>query len=153
MNTIYAFGLAMVIVFSQSLYAQSCSGGIDGGMDATGNQCSGPVSITAYTTESAAVNPVELRGADGSGRVRPLAVRPSKSSLPQYRPIALAVPVNRFVALPAANYPSPRTAKSAGTSEATCSGGGDGGMDATGNQCSISPGLAGNAVATYTSTP
>ena len=152
MNTIYAFGLATAIVFSQSLHAQSCSGGIDGGMDATGNQCNAPGSVMAYTTESVAVRPVELRGVDGPGRARPLAVRPSKSSLPQFRSTALAMPVNRFGALPAADNPSPKTER-AGTLEATCSGGGDGGMDASGNQCSTPPGLAGNAIATNTKTP
>lgn len=153
MNTIYAFGLATAIVFSQSLHAQSCSGGIDGGMDATGNQCNAPGSVMADTTESAAVRPVELRGADLSGRARAIAVRLSKSSLPQFRSTALAMPVNRFGALPAADNPSPKTVKSAGTLEATCSGGGDGGMDATGNQCSTPPEVAGNAIAINTKAP
>jgi len=153
MNTIYAFGLTAVIVFSPSLHAQSCSGGGDGGMDATGNQCNAPGSGMTYTTESIAERPVELRDADLPGRARPLAVRPSKSSLPQFRSTSLAMPVSRFAALPAAGSPSPKAVKTTATLEATCSGGSDGGMDASGNQCSAPPGLAGNAVANYTSTP
>jgi hypothetical protein len=153
MNTIYAFGLATVIVFSQSLHAQGCSGGSDGGMDATGNQCNAPGSFMTYTTETITVRPVELRGADLPGRARPLAVRPSKSSLPQFRSTRLAMPVSRFAALPATESPSPKAAMTAATLEATCSGGSDGGMDASGNQCSAPPVTAGNALATHTRTP
>jgi hypothetical protein len=31
---------AVLIVFTQALHAQSCAGGVGGGMDATGNECS-----------------------------------------------------------------------------------------------------------------
>lgn len=148
MRTIYAFGLATALVFSHPLHAQGCSDGVDGGMDATGNQCNGPASETAYKTESVVVRSVELRGAEGAGRARPLAVRPSKSSPPQYRSTALAIPVSRFAALPAAEPPSPKTAKVTGSLEATCSGGGEGGMDASGNQCSTPHAAAWNALAT-----
>ena len=153
MNTIYAFGLATVIVFSQSLHAQGCSGGRDGGMDATGNQCNAPGSVMAYPTGSIAVRPVELRDADLPGRARPLAVRPSKSSLPQFRSTSLAMPVSRFAALPATESPAPKAVKTTATLEATCSGGSDGGMDASGNQCSAPPVIAGHALATHSKTP
>ena len=74
MNIVYSLALATAIVFSQSLHAQSCSGGIDGGMDATGNQCNAPVSVMAYTTESAAARPVELAHA---GDERPAHAMPA----------------------------------------------------------------------------
>lgn len=153
MKIIYAFGFAAAVVFSQFLHAQGCSGGVDGGMDATGNQCNGPVSETAYKTMSVAVRPVELHGAEGvevAGRARPLAVRPSRSSPPAYRSTALAIPVRHFAALPATEPQSPKSAKIAGSLVATCSGGGEGGMDASGNQCSTLPVAAASAIATST---
>ena len=153
MNTIDAFGLATAIVFSQSLHAQSCSGGSDGGMDATGNQCNAPGSAVASTTGSVAVRPFELREAAWSGRARPLAARPSKSSLPQFRSTALVLPVGRPAVRSPVEVSPPKTAKNTDTQESTCSGGNDGGMDASGNQCSTPPGLAGNAIATSAKTP
>jgi hypothetical protein len=132
MNISYAFGLAAAIAISQSLHAQSCSGGAGGGMDATGNQCNAPASVAAFAPEPVAVPPVELSGADSSRRVRPLAVRLSKSWLPQFRSTALAIPVSRSTA---AVIVPPTTVENGGTFKSTCSGGADGGMDATGNQC------------------
>jgi hypothetical protein len=133
MNIVYAFGLATAMVFSQSLHAQSCSGGADGGMDATGNQCSAPGSMAILTIAPVAAPPVELSGKDSSVRARPLAVRLSKNSLPQFRATTLAMPASRTAA---AVLASPTTPKTDGASRAACSGGADGGMDATGNQCS-----------------
>lgn len=132
MNIVYAFGLATAMVFSQSLHAQSCSGGADGGMDATGNQCNTPGNIATRAVAPVAAQPVELNGKDSSVRIRPLAVRPSKNSLPQFRATTLALPASRNAAAVFAPPISPNTF---GTSKATCSGGADGGMDATGNQC------------------
>lgn len=153
MKIIYALGLAAAVVYSPFLHAQGCSGGIDGGMDSTGNQCNRPVSETAYKTMSVAVRPVELRGAEGvegAGRARPLAVRPSKSPPPPYHATAFAIPVRHFAAIPATEPPSPKSAKIAGSLEATCSGGGEGGMDASGNQCSTLLVPAESAIATST---
>ena len=53
--------LTIALASSGCLHAQSCSGGIDGGMDATGNQCTSPeVLATAYATQASAPasNPV-----------------------------------------------------------------------------------------------
>lgn len=44
--------VAFAIAFAGSVHAQGCSGGPDGGMDATGNQCSDPGGV-AYTTAPA----------------------------------------------------------------------------------------------------
>jgi hypothetical protein len=133
MNIVYTFGLATAMVFSQFLHAQGCSGGADGGMDATGNQCSDPGSVATYTTAYVAAPTVELNGKDSSARIRPIAVRLSKNSLPQFRATTLAMPASRTAAAVSA---SPIRPKTDGASKATCSGGADGGMDATGNQCS-----------------
>jgi hypothetical protein len=133
MNIAYAFGLATAMALSQSLHAQSCSGGADGGMDATGNQCSDPGTVAIHTTWPVAAPPVELKEKDSSAGIRPIAVRLSKNSLPQFRATTLAMPTSRTAAAASA---SPITPKTDGASKATCSGGADGGMDATGNQCS-----------------
>jgi len=133
MNIVYALGLATAIASSQSLHAQSCSGGADGGMDATGSQCNAHHTVVALATAPAAIPPVELSGANWSGRARPLAIRLSKYSLPHFRPVTLATPARRSATAVVA---PPTTVSSDGTPTATCSGGsGDGGRDATGNQC------------------
>jgi hypothetical protein len=50
-NAIRAMLVAAAVVLSASVHAQNCSGGPDGGMDATGNQCShpNPVAVSAAT--------------------------------------------------------------------------------------------------------
>jgi hypothetical protein len=146
----YNIGLAAAIVLSQSLNAQSCSGGVDGGTDATGNQCNAVASVVAYTTEPSAVPPAHMNGAGRSGSMRTPSVRQSKSSLPQFRSTALATPVSRFAATVIA---PPNPLKSEGTSEATCSGGVDGGMDANGSQCSKQPAATGTAIGINTTKP
>lgn len=133
MNIVYALGLATAIASSQSLHAQSCSGGADGGMDATGNQCNAHRSVVALATAPAAMPPVEPSGANSSGRARPLAIRLSKHWPPQFRQVALATPARRSATAAVA---PPTAASSDGASSATCSGGGDGGMGPTGSQCS-----------------
>ena len=42
MNIIRTIFLASTFAFAGSVCAQDCSGGTEGGMDATGNQCSQP---------------------------------------------------------------------------------------------------------------
>jgi len=42
---------------ASSLHAQECSGGMDGGMDATGNQCNTPDAQVARRTEPALERP------------------------------------------------------------------------------------------------
>jgi hypothetical protein len=50
-NAIRAMLVTAAVVLSASAHAQNCSGGPDGGMDATGNQCShsNPVAAGAAT--------------------------------------------------------------------------------------------------------
>ena len=131
MNIVYALGLATAIASSQSLHAQSCSGGADGGMDATGNQCNTHRSVVELATPPAAIPAFESSRVNSSGRARPIVIRLSKNSLSQFRLATLATPAQRSTAVIA----RPTTALSDGTSNATCSGGSDGGMDPTGSQC------------------
>jgi hypothetical protein len=44
--------LTIALACSGCLHAQSCSGGVDGGMDATGNQCSSPEVVATYATQA-----------------------------------------------------------------------------------------------------
>lgn len=46
--------LTIALSCSGVLHAQSCSGGIDGGMDATGNQCTPPEVLAAYAAQTSA---------------------------------------------------------------------------------------------------
>jgi hypothetical protein len=106
----------------------SCSGGSEGGADATGNQCNDPGSAISYTPDGATRTVERLRGAAAlasGGGPEPVAVR-------------LAAAADRR-----ADPPAPRgtstsratNATNAAVAAAACSGGADGGMDATGNQC------------------
>lgn len=51
MNTIRTMLVAAAVALAASAHAQNCSGGPEGGMDATGNQCSqsNPAAATAAT--------------------------------------------------------------------------------------------------------
>ena len=133
MKIVYAFGLATAMAISPSLHAQSCSGGAQGGMDATGNQCNASGSVEAYTTGSSAVPSLASSGTNLSARVSPLAVRLPRTALPKFRSPVIATPVG--LSRPAAIAPLP-TVKNDDVHKSMCSGGVDGGMDATGNQCS-----------------
>ncbi len=55
MNAMRTMFVAATFAFVASAHAQECSGGEDGGMDATGNQCSRYES-TAVSTATAKVN-------------------------------------------------------------------------------------------------
>lgn len=53
MNAIRTMLVAAAFALAASAHAQDCSGGADGGMDATGNQCSrsNPSAVTAATSK------------------------------------------------------------------------------------------------------
>jgi len=125
-------------VAETALPANGCSGGADGGMDATGNQCNAPGASVVYTIAPALLPHDELTKIEPSSvesnRARPIAVPVSALALPQFRSASLAVPVSRSIASVIA-APTPPV-KSDDVPRSTCSGGANGGMDATGNQCS-----------------
>ena len=66
MNRSLALCLFAVVASSPLVHGQSCSGGSDGGMDATGNQCNSPTSLAdeaGRQVEAAApVNPARRPG-------------------------------------------------------------------------------------------
>ena len=104
---VVCFMSAFVVV---GAHAETCSGGADGGMDATGNQCTSPGSAL-----------------DSAQATLVLARIAATTSRP---------PVDRFARRADPSSEAAPGAPTEASGDATCSGGSDGGMDATGNQCS-----------------
>jgi len=71
MNKALMFSFSLVAVLAGPVHAQVCSGGNDGGMDATGNQCNTPNEVA---TGSAITPPTQIAK---MGSVRATAVRPA----------------------------------------------------------------------------
>lgn len=92
-------------------HAETCSGGADGGMDDTGNQCTAPEN--------------DRDAAQAALALMRVAATPSRP------------PVDRSARFASPQGQAMSAARSAAPGEATCSGGPSGGSDATGNQCSL----------------
>lgn len=60
MNLRQALIAAAALAIAASAHAHDCSGGNDGGMDATGNQCNEPGSVVAAATVARSAAPAEL---------------------------------------------------------------------------------------------
>jgi len=128
MKIIRTAAVAVALVFGGSVHAQVCSGGPDGGMDAAGVQCN--------DAGDAQVAPQQQAPAM---RTRPIAFVPvamvthlQRASLREVRTFAAPMTGSRTVVAPAPRQPlTPPDVRH----EATCSGGPNGGADATGNQC------------------
>ena len=135
MNAIKTTILTAAVVFAGAIHAQGCSGGADGGMDATGNQC-GNASLVGTSAGAVATTPVTTPGTDQRLESASPGVGRQKTTARDARKLVATHIAPRAVPVTTANATSPRTAKADGTRDAACSGGADGGMDATGNQCS-----------------
>ena len=128
-----AICIAVAVSFSGTLYAQGCSGGAQGGTDATGNQCNSSAVQEA--------NLPALAVAKMTGTQRSLTTAPTPAAFTKVLLTVGAVamapqPQHRLPATPGkAVVGTAMTSKSAGTEAGSCSGGIDGGTDATGNQC------------------
>ena len=120
MNRVRMLSLALAAVLAGSVHAQMCSGGNDGGIDATGNECNWP-SEDAALTAGPATSPPAIRLTQVSGQ---------KST-----PTAKAVPTSRKVRAAAPPDMPAKSAKTEIGSEAFCSGGASGGMDVNGAEC------------------
>jgi hypothetical protein len=126
--------------------AQDCSGGADGGIDATGNQCNAPGGLIDSVLQPAARagtlaaisldHPARASHADAR-TIGPAATRLGAGDPGPSR--------NRFPRITQPPAEPVRTAKMGNPQETSCSGGSDGGMDATGNQCNYADAL-GNTV-------
>jgi len=136
MNRIRMVSLSLAVVLSGSVHAQVCSGGSDGGIDSTGNECNWPSEIAALFTGPATSPPaqvIELGRALASAK-HP-AMRASQASGQKVTPTAIAVPASRNDRAVASPSASAKTAKAEIGSEAFCSGGAGGGMDVNGDDC------------------
>lgn len=135
--TTLRIALALTAFVCASAQAQECSGGAGGGCDATGNQCSTPAtSIDASYVPTNVVRPIAVITAPTL--VRPVVVgRASRAGAPGVQLASAHPPAGHSpVAAKAAGDPvHTHTAKLGDTSDSSCSGGIDGGIDATGNQC------------------
>jgi hypothetical protein len=129
---------AFVCTMADAHHVQSCSGGPGGGVDATGNQCSAaghevdsvPQPEDGARSHAAIAAPVlHLAAPVGSTSVAHATAGPHTT--------ALSKSTDRFArhAKPQSAELPADTAKMGNAQEALCSGGSDGGMDATGNQC------------------
>lgn len=107
-----------------AVHAQACSGGgLDGGMDATGNQCAfeGKAVVTSPVTGR-----IPIRVGTGA---EILAMRP-------YAVVTEGVAPALAMVVPLAVMPAGVTSGQQDRANIpTCSGGAEGGMDATGNLC------------------
>ena len=118
---------AFVCVAAQ---AQECSGGPGGGVDATGNQCSAPGQAVDSTL------PVTvLARAAPAARATPANQPVARAAVPVPTAASVGASPDRFTVSARPPAEPVRTAKIEIEEEAVCSGGVDGGIDATGNQC------------------
>ena len=115
---------------------QTCSGGVGGGTDATGNQCSAagnddnaapPAAVVPHRIAAVAT---PMREAATSTAVRPTVV-----SAHVHQAAVGEHPADRHLVVAKQPAVSVHTAEIKSEQEALCSGGAGGGTDATGNQC------------------
>ena len=141
MNLVRIIGLAAALACSSPLHAQVCSGGPEGGADATGNQCSTPGDTAGYTVSSHAGPPQSTAKTGGRQRSVPVAhhVQPvPMSAVAAAAPMPKAEPASRYPKAAATTVATAKNSNIEVGSGSECSGGADGGMDATGNQCNSS---------------
>jgi hypothetical protein len=127
-------------------HGQTCSG-VDGGMDATGNQCNARGNDSNFAPPAAVMTRPGAVPAAAPTRVHDMSTGSRSTGTPALAPHVAAAgqPTSRFPVIAQPPVASGHTAKSGSAQEAPCSGGMDGGMDATGNQCNPAD-LAGTVV-------
>ena len=147
MNKFQMFSLSLVAILAGPVHAQVCSGGNDGGMDATGNQCNTFNAVVAFTTGPAITPAAQVTKAlRAHAAQKHSAIRLAQTSAKTSTPTAIAVPASRQVGAAARSSVSAKTAKIANASEAFCSGGASGGMDVNGGECGGASALTENRV-------
>ena len=134
--------LVVTLTTAGSLHAQNCSGGPDGGMDATGNQCSTPADVAANTTVSGVApfaQAATMGGVQQSVLAAPVVVRSALMPDEALEPAVARALVSRAEGGTVTASAPASISRIEVASASPCSGGPDGGMDATGNQCSEAP--------------
>lgn len=71
MNLRHTLTAAAALVFAAAVQAHDCSGGAEGGMDATGNQCNDPAAVVAAAPAPATVKPVDQATRPAAATLRP----------------------------------------------------------------------------------
>ena len=145
MNTVRALYLIAAFTLASPVYAQECSGGSGGGVDATGNQCSNTATAAAYTTVSLPQPTAKMSGIEQSKPTDATVTPTAKMSAAPAKPTVVAQGASRFPKVVAPPVAPVRTAKIEAVDASPCAGGANGGMDATGNDCGGYP-VAGDAV-------
>ena len=136
MNRLQMFSLSLAAVMVGPVHAQMCSGGNNGGIDATGNECNWPSEVAALITGPATSLPaqvIQLGRALASAKASASRLMPTSGQKPT--PTSMAVPASRKLQAAAPPSVSAKTVKTAAGSEAFCSGGAGGGMDVNGAEC------------------
>jgi hypothetical protein len=144
MNIRRTLFLVVALTAAGSLHAQNCSGGPDGGMDATGNQCSTPTDVAENTAGSGVAASAQT-SAVGGVYASALAAPPVARSVPPdeaLKPAVDTAPVGRAEGGTVAAIAPASISRIDVASAPQCSGGPDGGTDATGNQCNEAPDAA-----------
>jgi hypothetical protein len=130
--------IAILAVVAGSLHAQVCSGGADGGIDAAGDQCGDAATVSVYANDSsiASSRPTAKKSEIHQSTAATAGTRPTAKMSPRLAVLDVSAQgATRIVkaALPASALL--KTSKIKTVDPSPCSGGPDGGMDATGNQC------------------
>ena len=136
MNRVRMFSLALAAVLAGPVHAQMCSGGNDGGIDATGNECNWSSEVAALTAGPATSPPAQvIQLGRGLASAKHPAIRLTQMSGQRSTPTAKAVPTSKKVRAAAPPDMPAKSAKTEIGSEAFCSGGASGGMDVNGAEC------------------
>ncbi len=136
MNRVRMFSLALAAVLAGPVHAQGCSGGNDGGIDATGNQCNWPSEVAALITGPATSPPAQvIQLGRELASAKPPATRLTRMSGQKSTPTAKAVLASKKVRAAAPPDMPAKSTKIEIGSEAFCSGGASGGMDVNGAEC------------------
>ena len=140
----------LLAVLAAPVHAE-CAGGVGGGIDATGNECS---TYVAGSGINSLAQSDKMSGVHLSTLATAPLTRSAKMSDRSSTPAVVAAPAARMVraAVPA-SPPPVKTVKIEIWSEATCSGGADGGMDVNGNQCGQAPAPEGGILVARSKTP
>ena len=126
----------LLAVLAAPVHAE-CSGGAGGGIDATGNECS---TYVAGSGINSLAHSDKMSGVHLSTLATAPFIRSAKMSGRPPAPTVVAAPAARMVRAAVPASPTPvKTVKVENWSEASCSGGADGGMDVNGNQCGQAP--------------
>ena len=121
----------LLAVLAAPVHAE-CAGGVGGGIDATGNECS---TYVAGSGINSLAQSDKMSGVHVSIQAAAPLIRAAKMSVLSPTAKAVAAQASRIVRAAVPATAPVKTSKIENWSEAACSGGADGGMDVNGNQC------------------